>query len=317
MQTIIFMAIFAMFFSVVASVISMGTVSSATIKAEAIAKTQQYLSNMAQVINDQITSQYFTANPGGKNTLDDYVRSRPELTALTISRNGDTFADAWSRPIKGDWVKDEKQFLLNDPTNQVRVPVTAFLLVSMGPDGILQTKIPALKNVSDVYGVRPEGDDILTAFDNRGAQTQLLNTIQSRINRIVAASVKNLEGRLNARQQALLREYKTQVENGLSPSLDMIDLKNDTPLKTKIAAKQLFYDLDKEEDCQPIGVEEECDKLLNTPAPDTFSMNSDTTQTSMDPMTIHVEVANGNDTFPWKLKIQAIADIDAATVVPN
>ena len=235
MQTIFIISIFSLVLTIASSIISGGMSSSQQVTKQDIKDTKTFFESIAKVVNNDVTMEYFHANPNNSTTPEHYINNLSEVKRLSSGRSANPATDAWGQVIKGSIIT-EYQWLMNDE-NKVSVPVTGFLFVSGGPDRIIQTVIPTtlttvaqLNTVvvpTDAFG-KPKNDDIVYNFDNRAIQTQLLDAMRARMNRIGIASLKELQVRMSDYRQLKLKQYQDAIAAGNEGDLTLLDTANDS-----------------------------------------------------------------------------------------
>lgn len=297
MQTIMIIAIFSMVIAIMGSMISNGTSNSKQLVQDRVTETRQFFDSVAKVVRSEITPDYFEGNPNGATTPADYIKGLQQLKLLSTGRMSDPSLDAWGRPIDGRIFTSYQSLTSStDSRNKVLVPVTGFLFVSSGPDGILQTTIPTITNLSGIYGVVAAGDDIVYSFDNRRAQEDMLKSIDARMQRIGTAALKELQSRVAPYRQAKLAAYQAQVANGKDVSIDTLDITHDVNAPTFIDLGSTSQGLDNR---LKLGVDEEFTILeARTPTNKQMALTTEVPATLSDPLVIEIK-NNANRPTPW------------------
>lgn len=236
MQTIFIISIFSLIMTVISGIISMGTSNTAQLTEQRVVETKQFFQSIAKVALNDITMEYMHGNPNGSTTPEAYISNLSEVKRLSSGRLTNPALDAWGQTIQGAIITEYQSLTTStDSNNKVVVPVTGYLLVSGGPDRIIQTVIPPITNVGQIYSVVvptnatgvPQNDDIIYSFDNRNIQQQILASIKARLNRIGTAALKELQVRISSYRQAKLTAYQAQVAAGQEGNLNLLDLSTD------------------------------------------------------------------------------------------
>lgn len=237
MQTIFIISIFSLIMTVISAIISMGSSNTAQLTDQRIEETRQFFENISRVALNDITMEYMHGNPNGATTPESFIKNLSEIKRLSSGRLTNPALDAWGQEIQGAVLTEYQSLTAStDPENRVIVPVTGYLLVSGGPDRVIQTTITSPTNVAQIYSVVvptnsvgvPQNDDIIYAFDNRTVQQQILESIKARMNRIGTAALKELQVRISDYRQTKLATYQQQVASGQQGDLTLLDITNDT-----------------------------------------------------------------------------------------
>ena len=215
-----------------ASMISNGTSNVAVLNKQRVDETLAFFENISKVALQDITNNYYHANPHNATTVADYIKGLTELRRLSTGRLSDPSLDAWGQPILGRiYTQYQPLSAGSDNKNTVMVPVTAFAFVSTGPDRILQTPIPAnITNMSQITGIiaPSDSDDIAYTFNNLAAQQALLESIKLRLNRIGTATLKEVQADLAGYRRKKLDIYQTMISEGKDVSItSVVDIAND------------------------------------------------------------------------------------------
>lgn len=228
MQAILLITMFTLMLSVINGIITGSGSSTAELTAERIAQTKAYFKAIDAVVNQELTPNHWKANTVGTTNVAQFVRLVPSLKQLSPSRFTDKALDPWSNPIVGKIITENRIIYADAATGaRVMAPITGFLLVSMGPDRQLQTKL----NVTTLSGllgaVPPAGsDDIAYTFTDEMAQRDQLKRLQGHVGRIAAAALQDYQLRLSTYRAARIASYQAQLAAGGSIA-DLDDMMED------------------------------------------------------------------------------------------
>lgn len=302
MQAMFIFSLFMFVMTLMAAIVTSGSTGSAMLTEQRIADTQRFFEAVATVVKNDITQQYLTANPNNDKTPPDYIRKLPAAAAMSSGLYGEVGVDAWGNTLRGA-VVNEYQLLssASDPDNFISVPVTAVALVSAGPDGKLQTTIPA--NPATVLAVRnivaptdakglPTSDDIVYTFDNRADQMRVMQTLQAHLERIGSAALREYQGRVATFRAALVAKYQADVAAGKAvapPSMDLADHGSSAPKMLSLSSAANRREL---------GVDEDFSMLERTlPDGSKMVMTAAAPANPDDPLVL--TLTNGTKKTPW------------------
>lgn len=260
MQAMFIFSLFTFVLALMGSIITSGTKGAETLTEERIKETGRFFEAMAQVIKNDVTQKYMTANPFNHVTIPNYITGLPEVAAMSAGLYSSVGVDAWGKPLQGAIVTQYQLITASaDANSAVSVPITAIAFVSSGPDGVLQTVIPA--NPTTIGAVRnivvptnaagqPTSDDIVYTFDNREDQMRMLQTIHSHMERIGTASLKEYQYRVTDFRAGLIRQYETDVALGKAVAAPDMDLSThaNPPVMLSLATPENRYKLGVDED---------------------------------------------------------------------
>lgn len=302
MQAMFIFSLFMFVMTLMAAIVTSGSTGSATLTDQRIADTRRFYEAVATVVKNDITQQYLTANPNNDKTAPAYIRNLPAAAAMSSGLYGDVGVDAWGNALRGA-VVTEYQMLSSpsDPDSSISVPVTAVAFVSSGPDGTLQTAVPAnpttilaVRNIvapTDAKGL-PTSDDIVYTFDNRENQMRVMQTLQAHMERIGTAALKEYQGRVATFRAALVAKYQADVAAGKAvapPSMDLADHGSAAPkmLSLSSAANR-----------RQLGVDEDFSMLERT-LPDGSKMLMTTVAPANPDDPLVMTLTNGTKKTPW------------------
>lgn len=236
MQAMFIFSLFTFVLALMGSIISFGSKSAETLTEERIKEAGRFFEAMAAVIKNDVTQKYLTANPNNDTTIPSYITGLPEVAAMSAGLYNSAGVDAWGKPLQGAIVTEYQLITATaDADSAVSVPVTAIAFVSSGPDGVLDTVVPAnpttisaVRNIvvpTDASG-KPTSDDIVYTFDNREDQMRMLQTIHSHMERIGTASLKEYQYRVSTFRSNLIATYESDVAAGRAVAAPDMDLGN-------------------------------------------------------------------------------------------
>ena len=220
MQPLIFFALFGALLAAIAGIITTATDSTRQFVTNQITETRTYFEKVRLILTENVTPAlmqipYLTC-PDGISYTENDVRAylcQPNIARLTQwVGSGYGIIDPWKREFTGFVIRDETPIYASAPDYVVTVPVTAFALVSRGPDGELATQLEAdlgaLSSSSssrDVLrlsapdpatcDVATDGscDDIVLTFSNQVAQQRRWEAVKASVDRIGSAALRNYE----------------------------------------------------------------------------------------------------------------------------
>ncbi|RYG61564.1 MAG: hypothetical protein EON60_03040 [Alphaproteobacteria bacterium] len=265
--------------------------SSAKLNADFKVETQTYLEAVRTVVTTDITPEFMHANPNNLATLAAYLRGMPQLKQLASARTGDAATDAWGRELRGAIFTANEALQAN-----VFAPVTGIALVSAGPDGVFQTTVPTVTQLSQVTGIAaPSGsDDIVVTFNNRRAQEDVFASMQAALRRIGTAAVKELQGRLATHREKQLVAYQKAITEGKSPDISMLDVSKDPTAPT---FKKLDSTTAGLANRSALGIDGDFDMLQRTVKGGSMEVVATAPATAADPLILKLQ--NTKKATPW------------------
>jgi len=302
MQAMFIFSLFTFVLALMGSIISFGSKDAAILTDERIKETGRFFEAMAQVVKNDVTQKYLTANPHNHVTIANYIKGLPEVAAMSAGLYNDLGVDAWGRPLQGAIVTEYQLITASaDANSVVSVPVTAIAFVSSGPDGVLQTVLPL--NPTTINQVRnivvptngsglPTSDDIVYTFDNREDQMRQLQTIHAHMERIGTASLKEYQYRVTSFRAGLIAAYEQDVALGKAVAAPDMNLANHSN-----APKMLS--LESEANRYSLGVDEDIAVLERTLASGRrMVLSAVTPATANSPLELTLTNSPGSPT-PW------------------
>lgn len=303
MQAIFFISIFSLMLTVVASLISSGTSSSAHLTADRIDETKQFFAQVANVTLNDVTLTNLKGNPNNATNPADFIRNLSQLRLLSNGRLADPALDAWGHPIQGAIFTE--YHVLTSGSDLVSVPVTGYVLVSGGPDGIVQTPIPAIiTSLSALYGITvpttptgaPANDDIVFSFDNSEVQNQALTSLKSHMERIGSAALKELQVRTTAYRLTKLQQYQADIAAGKDVNVSSIDIGSDPNAPRFLALDNSVTGLNNR---RQLGVDADFNYVERVlPDSSHFVLGAPVPLSATDPLVITI-VNDANHPTPW------------------
>ncbi|PZP39993.1 MAG: hypothetical protein DI585_02255 [Pseudomonas fluorescens] len=305
MQAIFILSLFSMMLTVVASIISSGTSNTSLLTKERIAETNAFFQSVENVVLNDITIENMHGNPMGYATPAEYIRNESRLSSLSNGRLADPALDAWGRPIAGV-IFTEYLSLTNssDPDNRVMVPVTGIVMVSGGPDGVIQTNIPAVTSLVALQGIvvpsnaagAPANDDIIYTFDNRTIQQNYLATLKSHMERIGTAALKEYQARVSSYRQVKLDAYKANIAAGRDVPAPDLTLAGDANAPRMMALANTTAGI---ENRRALGVDEDFNEIQRIlPRNGRMVVTAPQPASAVDPLIITINNDSANPT-PW------------------
>ncbi|RYG61746.1 MAG: hypothetical protein EON60_02370 [Alphaproteobacteria bacterium] len=273
------------------SIIAGMSSSSAKLNADFKVETQTYLEAVRTVVTSDITPEFMHANPSNYTTLATYLRGMPQLKQLASSRTGDAATDAWGRQLRGAIFTANEALQAN-----VFAPVTGIAMVSAGPDGVFQTTVPNVTQLSQITGISApsSSDDIVITFNNRRAQEDVFASMQAAMRRIGTAAVKELQGRLSAHREKQLAAYQKAITEGKSPDINMLDVSKDSTAPT---FKKLDSTTAGLANRRALGVDGDFDVLQRTVRGGSMEVVATAPATAADPLILKLQ--NTKKATPW------------------
>lgn len=306
MQAIFIISIFSLVLTIMASIISSGTSNTAQLTKQRIEETHAFFEKVAKVTLNDITLNQMMANPANATNPADFIKGMSQLSLLSSGRMGDPSLDAWGKPIQGV-IFTEYQSLTNNSDSRVTVPVTGIVLVSGGPDGIVQTPIKPVTSLSGIYGIvvptgatgAPANDDIIYAFDNSTMQQQALDGLKAHMERIGSAALRELQTRVGAYRQVKLAQYQSDIAKGKDVNISNLDISTDPNAPRFLALDNTQTGLNNR---RQLGVDEDFSVIEETlPNGGQLVLNAPTPVNATDPLVITVTNSSNNPT-PWGTK---------------
>lgn len=313
MQAVFILSLVTMIMAIMGSMIAGGTSGASQLTADRITETRTLFTDISKVILNDITRQHLHANPQGITDPAEYIRNMPAVKQLASGRYADPAADAWGNPIQGR-IFTTYENLQTSSAIRVVVPVTGFAFVSGGPDGIIQTNLPTVTQLSQIIGITaPQGsDDIVLNFHNRGAQEEQFAVMRASLSRIGSAAVGELKARLSILRQERLEEYQRLIAAGQAADASMLDITMD-PCTAEVPC---FLPLDNTDtgiaNRRRLGIDGEFDSLQRTVDGGRMEVVAVQPATLADPMVLRLRNSDspttwGNPRNSFNYQIEVIA----------
>lgn len=246
MQAIIFFVMFGMLSAVVGGIVGLTSESTINLIQRQVESQRQTFSDIATIITGLTVPENFES-PGSSSTTNpaEYICGRPELRRVASCATQGlnlVMQDMWGRPVTG-YQKRFATTAFSGTTSggvfSVQGPVTAYVLVSAGPDGLIDGRLQADLNslgssstLNSIIRLRAYDtastpassndslDDIVVTFSDRLAQEKNFETVQDNINRIAVAALQNYSVQFRQYQSNLASVYADAFNGGNPITID-------------------------------------------------------------------------------------------------
>lgn len=251
MQALLFIAIFSLFLSVATSITVGSGYSTQQITQQRIAEEEAFFKNISIVIND-ITRNAFQASDPSVTDPIDLIRSSTSLAQLASGRWSDPTLDPWGNQVTGLMAR-EYRVLYNAAGSTVVAPVTAFALISPGPNRKAETTLPSgTPTIGSVQNIAAGGDDIVLAFTDEPAQHENWEVIQHHMDRIALAETRYYQVNSFQYRSQLMTKYLQAVQSdAVTTPPDINDMMKNDP-----GAPQ-FLDLNTDNNRRFLGIDDD------------------------------------------------------------
>jgi|GEM_PF-2511727 len=196
MQALFFFALFGLFFSVVQGLISGGAISAIQLKQSQLDGTTVFFRDFENLINQQVIPQSLRV-PDLGNNITAYLDQDLVKEGVNWNYSTKTTEDPWNSAFDGFVVHQRTAVRSQAGGGQVHLPITAFVLVSAGPDRVIDPTLRARLNglsatseVRDVLNIdaSTNTDDIVYTFSTFAALEDRWQEIEDRINETAQAA---------------------------------------------------------------------------------------------------------------------------------
>lgn len=230
MQALLFMAIFSMFMSVATNIVVGSVGSTQQLTNQRRQETEEFFKNIGMVINN-LTRNAFEAAPVNQTDPIALIENTQELSQLGGGHwRGPTY-DPWGSQIIALMARENRVIYTNG-IDTVVAPVSAFALVSPGPNRALETELPGAASIASLQGILPPvgSDDIVSVFTNEAAQRENWAVVQHRVERIAAAEMRYYQVQAFQYRNQLMNQYLQQIKaTGVLVPPDISQMMKDDP----------------------------------------------------------------------------------------
>ncbi len=218
MQIALMLALFSLLAGVMSSYVVTAVVSTPQLSKALASETLAYFRGVDRVVNREFTPNQLQAMPVNM-TMQDFM-NQSAIRQLAPGQWGNPMLDAWGRSLR----------VMRQPLRQtvalsreVSVPVTGFVFISAGADGVFQTELPSQQiagstntaglNLARLQSiVAPTGsDDLVFAFTDEEAQRETYAMVKARLERIATVMMKDYQTKINVFKAVHDEAYRVQL----------------------------------------------------------------------------------------------------------
>jgi hypothetical protein len=225
MPVIIFLVLFSLVASIMASIVIGSGDNRQQLTQGLTRDTEEYFRNINTMVLQEMTAQNLEVVPRvvpptttvqAGNT---FLSTQMVRQLGTPGQWGNPLLDAWGSPIHAQLVRQNTAL---DPSTTV--PVTGIVLHSAGPDRVSQTVIPALTSLGMLQVILPVGDDIVTTFTDEEPQRKNMALMRDILQSIAAVVKEDYVRNLQVFTNQIRSEYEAEVAvNPAAPSPNLRD----------------------------------------------------------------------------------------------
>jgi hypothetical protein len=209
MQAMLFFGLFGFMAAVIGGIIALSNVTAQKLRLMLLDQTHQQFKNVATVINEQYVRSYLQSPvPSGGTSQDigPFICALQEVRQLIDCSTG-LPKDPWGHDVTGKVVRQMKAF---STTNNLvfSVPVTAYAMLSAGPDGIVDTTLPPNPTtIAQLTALTATNDDILEVFTDAKGQQDNVNAVQGAMDHMGLAVQKQYQEQFGQIKSGLQNMY--------------------------------------------------------------------------------------------------------------
>ncbi|HEX2859138.1 MAG TPA: hypothetical protein VHP58_02955 [Alphaproteobacteria bacterium] len=190
-----FFAMFGFLSAAVGGLIALSSLTTQKLRLMMIDQTRQQFTDVANLINNQIVAlqmQSPVPSGGTSENIATYLCNINKVREIIDCTTGAP-RDPWRRAITGKVVRNTQTMVTKNGL-MFTVPVTAYVLASNGPDGTLNTTIPAAPTtLANITSITPAGDDVIWVFTDLPGQRNNLQALETAVTNVGLAAQRNYQ----------------------------------------------------------------------------------------------------------------------------